>query len=130
MGLDYLYEVAGWVISLIFLLLIMACVETGFRFGRKSAARDADKAAQQITVVEGSLVGVLGLLLAFTMSMAVARFEVRKQLVLDEANAIGAAVLRAELLPAPESTQMRNLLREYVDTRLAFVAAGRDANKL
>jgi len=63
--------------------------------------------------------GLLAFMLAFTFGMAGARFDARKQLVLDEANAIGTAYLRAQLLPPPHSTEIQALLREYVDIRVA-----------
>jgi hypothetical protein len=56
--------------------------------------------------------------MAFTFGMAASRFDTRKQLVLEESNAIGTAYLRADLLPEPHRTEIRNLLREYVDVRL------------
>ena len=65
-------------------------------------------------MVEDGIAGVLALLLGFTVSMAVTRFEVRKQLLLQEANAIGTACLSTQLLPAPESTEIADLLREYM----------------
>jgi hypothetical protein len=128
--LDLLYGADGWIIQVVFLLLIMAGVELGFQLGRKSTSGTSDRVKAQISVVEGSLVGLLGLLLGFTMSMAVSRFEIRKQLVLDEANAIGTSYLRTQLLPAPEGTEIANLLREYVDIHIHAVAATHDLEGL
>jgi hypothetical protein len=68
--------------------------------------------------VEAGILGVLGLLLGFTMSMAVTRFEVRKQLVLEEANAIGTAHLRTQMLPAAEGKEIADLLRAYANVRV------------
>jgi len=64
------------------------------------------------------------------MSMAVTRFEVRKQLVLEEANAIGTSYLRTQLLPGPESTAIANLLREYIVVRLQYADVGDDLDRL
>ena len=61
-------------------------------------------------IIEAAILGVLGLLLGFTMPMAVSRCEVRKELVLDEANAIGTSYLRTELLPAPENIEIANIV--------------------
>lgn len=66
----------------------------------------------------GSILGLLAFLLAFTFGLAAARFEARRQTVLEEANAIGTTYLRARLLPDPERTESAKLLREYVDVRL------------
>jgi hypothetical protein len=57
-------------------------------------------------------------MIGFTFSMALTRFEARRGAVLNEANAIGTAALRARLLPAPHSAESLKLLREYVQIRL------------
>lgn len=110
---------AYWVMFVCF-AAIVAASEVGFHLGRKAASRTSDKTKSQLLVVEGGILAVLGLLLGFTMSMAVTRFEVRKVLVLEEANAIGTSYLRTQLLPAPESSEIANLLREYVVVRLHY----------
>jgi hypothetical protein len=61
---------------------------------------------------------LLAFFLAFTFNMAGSRYDARKQLVLDEANAIETTYLRAKLLPKPYGTEIRELLREYVDVRV------------
>jgi hypothetical protein len=68
--------------------LMLSAIEVGLRLGHKSEAKTPERTKSQISTVEAAILGVLGLLLGFTMSMDVSRFEVRKQLVLDEANAI------------------------------------------
>ena len=102
----------------LFVAALIVASDAGFRLGRKKRAKAGDRAKSELGAVEGGILALLGLLLGFTMSMAVARFEVRKQLVLEEANAIGTSYLRTRLLPAPESTEIAGLLREYVALRL------------
>ncbi|MGB7912657.1 MAG: hypothetical protein WCF59_10580, partial [Desulfobaccales bacterium] len=68
--------------------------------------------------------GLLALLLGFTFSMAVSRYDARKQVVLEESNAIGTTFLRAQLLPEPPREEVSNLLRRYVEVRLEFYEAG------
>jgi hypothetical protein len=116
---DFIYSQDEWVVQLCFFALLMAAGELGFRWGRYAIASAKEKKGKApVSVIEGSLLGVLGLLLGFTMSMAVSRFERRTQLVLDEANAIGTTYLRAQLLPAPSAAEMASLLREYVAIRV------------
>jgi hypothetical protein len=67
---------------------------------------------------------LLAFLLAFTFGLAASRFDTRRTLVLDEANAIGTTYLRAALLPEPHRTEIRTLLRDYVDLRLEAVQPG------
>ena len=70
------------------------------------------------------MLGLLALMLAFTFSMALSRFEARRDAVLNEANAIGTTALRARLLPEPQRSETLKLLREYVHIRLEIVKDG------
>jgi hypothetical protein len=72
----------------------------------------------------GGTLGLLAFMLAFTFGLASTRFEARRQILLQEANAIGTCYLRAAMLPEPMRTESRNLLREYVDVRLQAVKPG------
>ena len=107
-----------------------SAIEVGFRLGHRSEANTPENTKSQISTVVAAILGVLGLLLGFTMSMAVSRFEVRKQLVLDEANAIHASYLRAQLLPAPGGLEIASLLRQYVNVRVLYGTAGNDLARL
>ena len=71
-------------------------------------------------VLEGGVFGLMGLLIALTFSVSASRLETRRQMIVDEANAIGTAWLRIALLPEPKQGAMRQYFRQYVDTRLAF----------
>jgi hypothetical protein len=99
---------------------MLAATEVGFRLGGKIEASTPADIKSQISTVEAAVLGVLALLLGFTMSMAVSRFEVRKQLVLDEANALNTSYLRSQLLPAPEGPEIARLLRQYVNVRVQY----------
>jgi cation transporter-like permease len=126
----FLYGTNEMIIYVVFFTLMLAATEAGFHLGRKSEASTPDKTKSQISTVEAAILGVLGLLLGFTMSMAVSRFEARKQLVLDEANAIGTSCLRTALLPAPEGSEIASLLRQYIDVRVQYGTAGNDLARL
>lgn len=71
-----------------------------------------------------SVLGLLALLIGFTFSIALSRYETRRELVVQEANAIGTTWLRMQLLDQPDRARMEALLRQYVDARLAFGTAG------
>jgi hypothetical protein len=122
----FLYGTNEIIIFVLFFALMLAATEIGFRLGCKSEANTPEKTKSLVATVEAAILAVLGLLLGFTMSMAVTRFEVRKQLVLDEANAIESSCLRAELLPAPEGTEIVNILREYINVRVQYGNPGND----
>jgi hypothetical protein len=126
----FLYGTHEVIVQCAFFALMLAATELGFRLGRKSEASTPAETKAQLSIVTAALLGVLALLLGFTMSMAVSRFEVRRQLVLDEANAIGTSCLRAQLLPAPEGPEIANLLRQYINVRVQYGTAGTDLARL
>jgi hypothetical protein len=94
-------------------LLIMA--EVGYRFGRRLFTASDSNRRSQIGAVQAAVLGLLALLLSFTFSMAVDRYDTRRELVLQHANAIGTTWLRGGMLPVAHAQPVRDLLREYVD---------------
>jgi hypothetical protein len=97
---------------------LLGALELGRRWGRKRVARDPDALREGLGGVEGAVYGLLGLLVAFTFSGAATRFEGRRDLIVKEANAIGTAYLRLDLLAEPARTSLRDKLRRYLDSRL------------
>jgi hypothetical protein len=75
-------------------------------------------ASPQSNAIEGAVFALFGLLLAFTFSGAVARYDAHRELVSEERNAIGTAYLRLDLLPAQDQPPLRQLFRDYVTSRL------------
>jgi hypothetical protein len=102
---------------------MLVCLEIGRRVGMRRALREGEADREGFGVVEGAVFALLGLLVAFTFSGASARFDERRQLVIDEANAIGTAWLRIDLLPAEAQPEMRQSFRDYLDARLAAYRA-------
>jgi hypothetical protein len=97
---------------------ILLLLETGRRIGVRRIANDSEGARAGTGAVEGAVFGLMGLLIAFTFSGAAARFDTRRQLVTEEANNIGTAWLRLDLLPAGAQPALRDSFRRYVDLRL------------
>jgi hypothetical protein len=91
----------------------------GQRLGRRSLAQEADVVRSRLTGVETAIFGLMGLMIAFTFSGAAARYELRRQLTVEEANAIGTAYLRLDLLPAASQPALRDRFRRYVTARIA-----------
>src|SRR6478672_835491 len=106
-----------------FAVVSMLFYEGGFKFGRWYQERTPGEQEGPTNLLVGSILGLLAFLLAVTMSMASDRFDARRGLVLDEANAIGTTYLRAGYLPEPASSQIRELLREYVPLRIVATGA-------
>jgi hypothetical protein len=101
-----------------FAIFTMLCYEGGFRLGRWYQVRTPGEQEGPTGLLVGSILALLAFLLAVTMGMASDRFDARRAIVLDEANAIGTTYLRAGYLPEPASSQIRELLREYVPLRV------------
>ncbi len=110
-----------WAIYLITVALVLLSAEVGWRLGDYYRHRPMHEKDAPIGAVVGSMLGLLAFLLAFTFGMAASRFDTRKQLVLQEANAIGTAYLRADILAEPQRSEIRNLLREYAAPRVQGV---------
>ena len=103
--------------------------EVGFVLGRRRKSDVDPDGRSRISMVEGALPGLLGLLLGFTSGSSVGRFDLRQDLVVKEANALGTVVLRGDFLQPPVQSEDRAKLREHAELRLEFVQAGLDAEK-
>lgn len=103
-------------------LLALLAMEIGFRLGRSWQRRTHVEKEGPVGALAGATLGLLAFLLAFVTSMAVQRFDHRRMLVVDEANAISGTFLNAGFLDQPARSQARVLLREYVDIRLNAAA--------
>jgi hypothetical protein len=104
--------------------------EIGFWTGRRVSSSASKSGNAQVASITAAALGLLAILIAFTFAMSVSRFDARKQLVVDEADAIGTTYLRARLLQGPEKEKICSLLRRYVEVRLEFYQAGIDHQKL
>lgn len=104
---------------------VLLFLELGRRIGLRRLKQEGDGAGAGTGagVVEGAVFALLGLLIAFTFSGAAGRFDDRRNLIVDEANAVGTAYLRIDLLPAAAQGEMRDRLRRYLDARLAVYRA-------
>jgi hypothetical protein len=120
-------------LAALLIAVVGGSVAAGIFIGRALRNRP-DTTREPVGVVQGTLLGLVGLLLAFGLSMAVGRYEVRRSLVVQEANDIGTTYLRAQLLDEPERGRSLALLKEYTDAAIALAdavpdtAAYRDRN--
>lgn len=104
--------------ALALLVGMLACLEIGWRSARRRATAIRTDAPAGIGAVEGAVFALFGLLLAFAFSGATDRFDQRRALIVQEANAIGTAYLRVDLLPPATQAPIRELFRQYVRARL------------
>ncbi len=116
---DAFYLFDHRLIALVMVALLLAACEIGYRLGSaREAAPDSQRTLMSGT--GGAMLGVLGLLLGFSLSMAINRWDTRHQIIIQEANAIGTFSLRAGLLEEPLRDQLRDGLRTYTEARIAL----------
>jgi hypothetical protein len=129
-----LMDALGWLASihlgLLFLgllLVLLLAAELGYRLGSRSRRNRAAKVAageqaaekDSVGFVTAGMLGLLAFLLGVSLSMAQSRYDQRRDVVRDEANAIGTVWLRTGLLGEPKASAMREVMREYAEHRLA-----------
>jgi hypothetical protein len=113
----------------VFALLALILLGLGMVLGtwlRQRHDEIIEREGKIITVLEGALLTLFGLLIGFTFSMAVSRYDTRKTLVLTEANAIGTTWLRSALLVEPTRSEEQSLLRQYIQQRMRYISVGHD----
>ena len=112
-----------WAVYVVTVMLVLVFAEIGYRLGLWLQRRDPDlgKAPVSGTVV-GGMLGLMAFLLAFTIGIVINQHNGRKAMVVTEANAVGTAYLRAGFLSEADQTSSRDLLRDYVEVRLAAAA--------
>lgn len=113
-----IYALPLW---LLFFVTVGTCaisVELGCYLAKYVVRRHGPESDAPLGSLVSSLLGLLAFILAFTFGMTASRYESRKQLLLEEANALGTVYLRAGLLPAPHKSEVRRLLFEYTQSRL------------
>ena len=98
---------------------LLVCVKIGHSVGRSRAVKgdDEDKDVGE-GALDAAVFGLLGLLLAFSFSGALATYEVHRDLLAQEASDVGGAYTRIDLLPAASQPQLRALVRQYVQARI------------
>ena len=107
-----------WIVFLLTIAFAFLSIVLGIRIGLWKRAQAKDSHDAPIDAIVGALLGLLAFILTFTFGMASNRFDARRQLLLDEVNAIGTTVLRAHMLPEPEQSASIDLFRTYVDLRV------------
>ncbi len=105
------------IVGLLFALIVVAH-EFGLRLGNYRLAHSDSDVKSQTSAIQGSVLGLLALILGFTFSMSIQRYDQRSGAEVAEANAIGTAELRTALLPAPFDGQAQAAIDAYIELRL------------
>ena len=113
-------EVSLWLLGVLSFALLLTARELGSLARRWHDRRRPGSDSEREDFSMTSVLGLLALLIGFTFSLALLRYEERRELVIQEANAIGTTWLRYGLLDAGDRDRLRTLMRRYVDARVAF----------
>lgn len=105
---------------LLTVLLILVAIGSGYYIGTFNLKQRKAQKAPSLGSVIGAMLGLLGFILALTFSMVSSRYDARKALVLEEANAIGTAYLRTDFLEEPIKSQSQALFKKYIDNKAAY----------
>ena len=117
-----------FIVSVLVFVALFVSARIGV-FSRKRPWKLKEDEREDFYVVLGASLTLLGLIIGFTFSMAVSRYDQRKNYEEAEANAIGTEYVRADLLPATDAARVRVLLRDYLDQRILFYQS-RDERQL
>jgi hypothetical protein len=115
---ELLYSYSSVVIAATLFLIIILFNEFGFRIGRYVQRHTDDDVKALTGSIQASILGLLALLLGFTFSMSMQRFDNRSMALIDEANALGTAMLRVQLLPEQFQPDATALFQQYVGLRI------------
>ena len=111
------FSLSSWAVALLILAVVGTVTAAGVVLGRL-LRKHSESLREPFGALQAALLGVVGLILAFGLSLAVSRHEDRRAAVVADANAIGTTYLRAQLLPEPARSRSLALLREYADLAL------------
>ena len=106
-----------WIVFLGLVILLVGLSELAWRLGFARSRKKPEEEKDSGTV-RSAVLALLGLLLGFSFAIAGARYEARRELLVEEANSIGTTARRAELLPQPHASNVVGFLREYVPLRI------------
>lgn len=106
--------------------LVCLCNEIGFRFGVRRHANEPETSRAVANTIKASIIGFVAFMLGFAFSISSGRHDIRRQVVLDEANAAGTLYLRAGFLQDVERDRLRELLKQYVTQKIELFNLGQD----
>ncbi len=117
---------------LVFTLFVamLAFNKIGYWIARWHPEKRATDTTDNLGSLEASILGLLGLLLAFTFGAASSRYDARRQVLIEEVNAIGTAVLRADLYPTDFRDAFRSDFQKYVNSRIRYFTAGSNETEI
>jgi hypothetical protein len=130
MNQSLLYQTPTWIIAVLLFLSMIIIYWIGYMIRKAEIKRNKTLSNEGLGSIEASLLGLLALLLSFTFSMSVTRYDNRRTVIIDEANNIGTAVLRADMYPESMKKLLKADFKDYLEARIEYYNAGVDSSKI
>ena len=127
---SFLYNIPALIIVGILFAGIIIFHIFGFQVISYQKKKNPEHTTSGIGPLEGALLGLLSLLLAFTFNKSASNYDTRKTLLVQEANEIGTALFRTDLYPDSIRNEFRNNFKKYITARIDYYKAGNDENKI
>ena len=128
---EFFYGQSSGAIAGVLVVVMAIATEAGYRLGRRvGSSSDDEPYRSHINGLQASLLGVLALLLGFTLSLALQRFDHRSETVVEEANAIGTAYLRSQILTPALRDEVLKSFQRYIDLRVREGAISLDQSEV
>src|SRR3954451_830157 len=110
------------------MVIVIISIELGYQVGRILQRWKKNEKEGMISVISGSILGLLAFILAFTFGIVSDRYDARKGLIREEANQIGTVWLRTDFIPEPDRSTSRKLLKQYLGLRIRLLESMDDAS--
>jgi len=121
-----LQSIPSWQIALVLFILVILVYLGGYQMRKRAIRKKSEESPPQLKTINGMVLALLGLLLAFTFSMSNARYDTRRSLLVEESNAIGTTILRTDIYPDSVRNLLRTTLKAYLEERILFYNVGMD----
>ena len=121
-------DIPLWLLFLGTILLVVGTIELGYLLGKAARRRTADEKESPVSAITGTVLALLAFILAFTFGIVADRYDARRELVREQADAIRTAYLSADFLPQPGRDESKDLLHVYVATLVQAASSGHLAN--
>ncbi|MEO8146534.1 MAG: hypothetical protein ABI723_02800 [Bacteroidia bacterium] len=130
MNSPLLFQVPALMIAAMLFLLLILANGLGFRIRKMQLKKNQDQLPDWSDSLEGSLMGLMALILAFSFGIAASKFDARREMIVQEANDIGTALLRCDLYPDSTRNLLRADFQKYVEARISYYDAGDDSLRI
>lgn len=130
MNIPFFRDLDIWVSCLFLFFAMLLCMWIGSRVGRRKSEKGNIPESDGNKTIFGAVFGLMAFLLAFTFGMSGSRFESRRAASITEANAIGTAILRADLYPEEHRKAFRADFKDYLQARIDYLSCQRDDPKM